>query len=116
MEQIKQPVTRGAYGAHATPVDETLYGAMRTKLEGEFVDLDWPKDVELHYGGRKLDQMDILAMRLGMGQVPMRNRRAIMRPKKLVVMLASAGVVSMPPALVVQFDNLGRKTTFAVPA
>lgn len=63
-------------------------------------------------GGRRLDKLDALCMQIGQGQVPMRRKQGVFRPKKLAVIIALAFRIPPPPALVVRFDNNGIKTTF----
>lgn len=60
----------------------------------------------------ELNTIDGLAYELGNGQVPMRRKQGVFKPTKLSVMVALAYRSEPPPALVVQFDNWGNKTTF----
>ena len=55
--------------------------------------------------------IDVLADVLGIGQVPMRRKQAIFKPKAMAVVVALALRSTPPPALLVRFDSNGVKTT-----
>lgn len=62
-----------------------------------------------------LTSMDMLAIKLGYGQAPLRSKQGVFYPSRLVLRLAHGYHYTPPPALVVQFDKHGQKNTFAVP-
>jgi hypothetical protein len=92
-------------GAHATPVEETLYSADEHKaICGRLAEPDDPFE---HLTG-----LDKLSAQLGVGQVPMRNKQGVFKPKRMALLVASALRIAPLPMLVVQFNNKGEKTTF----
>lgn len=59
-----------------------------------------------------LTGLDKLSAQLSAGAVPMRNKQGIFKPSKITVATLMAHRIAPPPALVVQFNNRGEKTTF----
>lgn len=107
------------YAAQARlETEKQAMNAIRAKMENNGVSgarAPAPEDTVYVQGGKVLDKLDLLVMELGRGQVPMRRKQGVFRPRKLVVEVLRAYRIAPPPALIVRFDNNGHKTTFSAP-
>jgi hypothetical protein len=81
---------------------------MADGLKQFFVDTDIDDPYE------HMPPLDALAARLGAGQAPLRSKQGVFQPRRMALFVAAAWRYAPPPGLCVQFDYLGRKTTFPV--